>query len=276
VLFAVMLAGIGTGTAAAQDGARSAFQLDPAVDATVLTLSAGLAALGQVVIEADNRTRTLPTDNAGLIFLDRWVVEQSEPSSISGLLTDMSVGSLLAYGLIDGLLAATLYEDQGGAWAELVIYAETVLINWAVANMVKTAFGRARPLTHWMRRDGERTSNNGEHFLSFYSLHTALSAGVTAVASYIAAERWGSAWPAWVIAGVGTVATAYVGVGRILSMNHFTTDVLAGAMIGASIGLLVTYLHRRESDDEGARLTVSPVMTAESVGGVLLGVSGRL
>ena len=40
-----------------------------------------------------------------------------------------------------------------------------------------------------------------------------------------------------------TVLTAY---GRVQSGDHFPTDVIAGAMAGAGIGILVPHLHRSD------------------------------
>ena len=51
-----------------------------------------------------------------------------------------------------------------------------------------------------------------------------------------------SKWKIPMIAGSLTMALA-TGVQRILSGNHFITDVLAGAAIGSFTGFLVPFLH---------------------------------
>lgn len=49
----------------------------------------------------------------------------------------------------------------------------------------------------------------------------------------------------WVVLGVGLALSTTVGIGRVLGGEHFPSDVVAGAAIGASVGWLVPELHRR-------------------------------
>jgi undecaprenyl-diphosphatase len=50
----------------------------------------------------------------------------------------------------------------------------------------------------------------------------------------------------WLTLGIGAAATTLVGIGRVKAGEHFPTDVIAGAMVGAGIGVLVPHLHREE------------------------------
>jgi hypothetical protein len=81
---------------------------------------------------------------------------------------------------------------------------------------------------------------------SFYSLHTALAATLSATAGYISIVREDPAWQRWLVILGGVAATSVTGLGRIFSGAHFTTDVVVGTVMGAGVGLLVPHLHRRE------------------------------
>jgi membrane-associated phospholipid phosphatase len=46
--------------------------------------------------------------------------------------------------------------------------------------------------------------------------------------------------------GVGAALTTFVSVERVRGGAHFPTDVIAGAIAGAGIGIIVPHLHRSE------------------------------
>ena len=71
-----------------------------------------------------------------------------------------------------------------------------------------------------------------------------MTASVGATASYLALTRPGPTWEKWLVVGGSIAATSVVGVGRMLSAAHFTTDVIAGAGAGIAIGTLVPHVHR--------------------------------
>ena len=69
-----------------------------------------------------------------------------------------------------------------------------------------------------------------------------------------------SRWKIPVIIGSFTLSS-FVGVTRILSGDHFLTDVLAGAAIGSLYGWLIPTLHKRNS---GSPRREASVMTTIS------------
>ena len=103
--------------------------------------------------------------------------------------------------------------------------------------------------------------------LSFYSGHTAVAAGLSATATYLAFERDPDGWQPWVLLGSGALITGFVGVQRVRSRSHFPTDILAGAVFGAAIGVLVPHMHLMDpeartqlgfwGDAQGAGATLS-------------------
>jgi membrane-associated phospholipid phosphatase len=60
----------------------------------------------------------------------------------------------------------------------------------------------------------------------------------------------------WAMAGGALGLTTLTAVGRVQAGKHFPSDVVAGAILGSSIGLLVPWIHRSEAQLEAA---VAPV-----------------
>ena len=71
----------------------------------------------------------------------------------------------------------------------------------------------------------------------------ACTAGIGATATYLAFARGGDVEP-WVTLGATVAMTSAVGLNRVLARAHFPTDVIAGALAGAGLGILVPHLHR--------------------------------
>jgi membrane-associated phospholipid phosphatase len=47
-----------------------------------------------------------------------------------------------------------------------------------------------------------------------------------------------------IVLAVGLVCASFVGVSRVMSGQHFLTDVTAGALVGSGMGILIPALHR--------------------------------
>jgi undecaprenyl-diphosphatase len=144
---------------------------------------------------------------------------------------------------------------------------ETGLFTWSLANLFKMAVRRPRPRAYIELRETGSVSPGTQEALSFYSGHTALVAALGSTASYIAFTRGGPEWLKWSVLGGSIAATLVVGVGRMLSGAHFTTDVLAGLGAGVVSGVLIPHLHRVSP--------VAPVISADGSGGTI-GIAGIL
>jgi len=74
---------------------------------------------------------------------------------------------------------------------------------------------------------------------------------------------------------VGTALTTFVSIERVRAGRHFPTDVIAGSIAGAGIGLVVPHLHRTEEIKQ-RRIWVgfAPVNNYEGERGGLLNLSG--
>jgi len=112
-----------------------------------------------------------------------------------------------------------------------------------IADLVKIAVRRPRPTDYTAQNAGNTT--NTDLSLSFFSGHEAVTASITATATYLAFVHAPESPRPWLTLAGGTLLTAFIGYERVRAGAHFPTDVVMGALAGASIGVLVPHLHRR-------------------------------
>lgn len=153
--------------------------------------------------------------------------------------------------LLTGRRAGGSYRHAASGWArDAVVLVEVLAVNLALTNLVKYAVRRPRPYSY------EEDSALGdpredEARLSFYSGHASTAfAMATAYATIFTLRhpRARAAVPVW-LATMGLAATT--AVLRVEAGKHFWTDVIAGSLAGAAVGVLVPVLHR----DPAARLS---------------------
>lgn len=129
-------------------------------------------------------------------------------------------------------------------FTEAVMYAETLLIANGIKGISKLCFKRTRPYMYydsdtWPRGDVK----NGDFKNSFPSGHTTIAFASATFTSYTFSKYFpDSVWKYPVIAGSYALALTTSTL-RLMSGNHFMTDVLAGAAIGSAVGFLVPWLH---------------------------------
>ena len=174
-------------------------------------------------------------------------------------MTDVTVATLV----ITPIVVMAADEGLANMLNDLVVVAETQLIASAFASLTSAAVRRPRPYMYSEAAPlADRQQADGA--LSFFSGHTT-NAFAASLVLYSTLKRRHPDSPAAYFALGGTVAAAsVVGAGRILAGNHFPTDVLTGALVGSSMGILVPALH-------ASGLSVSPAPVGGSAG---LSVSG--
>ena len=133
--------------------------------------------------------------------------------------------------------------------------AASLLASGIITPALKFTIGRARP-----------TTELGPHSFSPFQGDASLPSGHTtqafAVASVIAAHY--RAWWVWTVA-YGTAGL--VGFSRVYHDAHWTSDVVAGALIGTAVGWSVVKLNRGETRRDGApRVSVAPVVGYRAYG----------
>lgn len=175
----------------------------------------------------------------------------------------------LLYGLGAGT-AATLVIDEGvlGALNDGVVVGEATLSATAVASVMTLAAGRPRPFLYGDKAP-ESVRKSGDASLSFLSSHTA-EAFAMVTSLYIAERRLHplSHRPTWIL-GIGLGVASTIGVARVMSGYHFITDVVGGAVVGSSLGVLVASVH-------GSPVKVVPVVNDTPKGAEPgVGISGN-
>jgi membrane-associated phospholipid phosphatase len=148
-----------------------------------------------------------------------------------------------------GLDALDVYLSDG-AWSgylgDSMVMAETVAVNGFLNGAVKLGIPRPRPMIYGLEC-GDPELQNADNYESFYSSHTSSTfAAAMSYASTFAYRHPQSSYRYIVYGLAGGIGTV-VGTLRVYSGRHFPTDVLAGAGEGIALGLLVPWLHARNS-----------------------------
>lgn len=154
--------------------------------------------------------------------------------------SDALVYSTLAGGLLVAGLAARHSDD---AVASTGVVLESFLITGLITDVVKVAVDRPRPYT-WLEDPPPEVLDElatPDAFMSFPSGHTSFEASLSFSTASVLVAHGAPPLPTWTGA---TILTAGTGILRIASGRHYPTDVIAGAALGATVGLLVPALHR--------------------------------
>ena len=253
---------------------RPRFIADPLLDGGVLSISAGFAVLLNQIISTGELRPQQPGPTDQLLGIDRAVVHQ-EPSSTARTISNVGLYATVGYAVGDTVYTGAFDGVEAG-WVDLIIYAETAAVTGAVTNLAKLAVRRPRPGAYRERDEivaqgGSAppvTSTNSA--LSFFSGHASMTAALSSTATYLAFARSGPTRGYLTLAG-GTAVTTLVCWGRVRGGVHFPTDVIAGAMAGIGIGVLVPHLHRE--DQLKQRPVWIGVLTTEG-GGAGLALNG--
>jgi undecaprenyl-diphosphatase len=257
---------------------RARFAADAFSDGAVLSLSLGLGLLSETILATGEILPQQPQPQTRLLSLDRSTLEAT-PIAGWGTFSTIGLGVTLAYAAVDPALSAYRNGVQASI-VDAVIYAEAISISWAVTNLAKIAFRRPRPTAYQEQARLNPAGGTGvpvelsdtNSAMSFFSGHASVTASVAAAATYLAFSRSDEPLRPWLTLGIGSAMTSLVCYGRVKSGAHFPTDVIAGAMVGSGIGVLVAHTHRIDS------LTRVPMWVGFRVepGGGSLAVSGAL
>lgn len=231
---------------------RSTFDIDPIADGAIIGISFGFAlVLDQLKSTGEIRPQQIARDfdRNDLLPIDQPVVTAKHHES-AGPWSNVGWAAAVAYAVVDPMLSAYRERSLQTGLVDLMLYAETLALTQAATNLVKLAVRRPRPAAY---REAEANRDNPDYSntdtdsaLSFFSGHAATTASLSATATYLAFARSPSSWRPWATLVAGTGLTTFVSVQRVRAGKHFPTDVIAGAVAGAGIGIMVPHLHRTE------------------------------
>ena len=261
---------------------RTVFDIDPVADGAMIAVSLGFASMLELINSTGEiRPQQISEDfhSSQLLWIDRSAVTQTVDPHAKGY-SDAGLYVAAAYAVLDPILSGVREQSVQTALADAVLYAEAVSFTMAATNLVKMSVRRPRPIAYieaeaHKGEDPPYVNSETDSALSFFSGHAAITATISSTATYLAFARSPHTARPWITLGVGTALTTFVAVERVRAGAHFPTDVIAGTILGAGIGLLVPHLHR--SDDVKQRriwVGFNQVKSREGERGGLLNVSG--
>lgn len=231
---------------------RARFDVDPVADGALILGVGGFALLlDEVNSTGEIRPQQISPnfDRAQLLAIDRGALSQ-DPDSKAGTLSNVGLYAAVGFALVDPLLSGVREKNVQSGIVDALMYAESVAITWGLTNLAKMAVRRPRPLAYIEaekhRGDPNWSIDETDSALSFFSGHASITASIGATATYLAFSRSPHTARPWITLVAATGVTTFVAVERVFSAKHFPTDVIAGALAGAGVGLLVPLVHRSE------------------------------
>jgi undecaprenyl-diphosphatase len=260
---------------------RVTFDVDPVADGAIVAVSLGFAG----VLDLINSTgevrpqQIAPNfDRSKLISIDRGAVSQT-PDPNASTYSNIGLFAALSYSVIDPVLSGFRESSVQTGLVDGIMYAESLSLTFALTNMVKMAVRRPRPQAYIdaeaHKNDPNYSNSVTDSSLSFFSGHAAEVAAVGATATYLAFARSPHSARPWITLILATGLSTFVSIERVRSGAHFPTDVIAGTIAGAGIGVIVPHLHRT-GDIKQRRVWVgyAPVDRSEGAQGGTLQLSG--
>lgn len=141
---------------------------------------------------------------------------------------------------VSGIAAPAVDTTQTSASRSrsVLVGAEAMLGTYAVTAILKHAVRRARPDVD--------TDPHHEGYASFPSGHTSTAfAGATLLTVYAWQYDWMADETRWVVPATSFTLAAFTGYLRAGARRHWTTDILAGAVIGTGSALTIWHLRTR-------------------------------
>lgn len=231
---------------------RATFDVDPVADGAVIAVSVGFAGLlGFINSTGEIRPQQIsPTfDRSQLLGIDRGAVSQTvDPNAAT--YSNIGLFAMVGFAAVDPILSGFREKNVQSGLADAVMYAESFSLTFAMTNMVKMAVRRPRPLAYIEAEENRGNPNysnaDTDSSLSFFSGHAANVAALGATATYLAFARSPRTARPWITLILATGLTTFVAIERVRAGAHFPTDVIAGAVAGAGVGVVVPHLHRSE------------------------------
>jgi membrane-associated phospholipid phosphatase len=234
-------------------GQAQEYRLSWAGDATLLGAGLGTAIVSQFLLQNASTSSLGPIDIEKVNGFDRLAVfGYSHPLDVTSDIFEYTTAAVPA------MLAFLLRFDQSASIG--VVYLETLSFAFAAKNLLKYLVPRYRPYLYSDLPAGTGPAKS-EYGDSFPSGHATIAFTAAAFSVYTFHLYFPSSSFLLPLAltsyGLATLTATF----RVVSGMHFLTDVLAGALLGTTLGFLVPLVHRagpQKSNENRISLLASP------------------
>lgn len=237
------------------------FTVDPVADGVLTAAGVGLSAsLGAVLSSGEIRPIAPTADPGVLVSFDRTAVTQTIDPNASTY-SDIGLWTATGFAILDTLLSG-LRDGLDAFLVDGLMYGESTSLTSAMTSVLKITVRRPRPLDY-----AAESTKDTNMVLSFPSGHASGVASVGATATYLAFVRSPRSPRPWITLAASVLLATFVDYERVRAGAHFPTDVVAGSLLGASIGVLVPHMHRHT--DETPAVLVGAAPAPDGAGGCL-------
>jgi membrane-associated phospholipid phosphatase len=135
----------------------------------------------------------------------------------------------------------------------MTAYFEVFAAQYSLNVLVKHVVARPRPYTHHKsaRVGGfRRRQGTSEPFLSFYSGHAGMAFASGTSGAFLYGVRSSDAWSRRALWGAEMAFAGATASQRLIAGRHYLSDVVAGALIGGSLGVGIPLLHGYEPPED--------------------------
>ncbi|MCR5217817.1 phosphatase PAP2 family protein [Treponema sp.] len=239
------------------------FEKDALADGLILGGGAAVFAGGMLMDEYVDFDYPENLDKDDVNVFDSWCIQDFDKAF--GYAGNISYGAGVL--LFPEILFSASYLNDSIKGQELVtiglMYVESFLYTKGTINIIKNIVQRPRPYSYYGDVDYFDESVK-DRYCSFPSGHTSDAFMSAAFTTYVFHECFpDSKWCLPVGIASYTIATSTAAF-RMMSGNHFFTDVLAAAGIGTFYGLGIPYLHKviykkKTAESQRAKFEVTPL-----------------
>jgi membrane-associated phospholipid phosphatase len=253
---------------------KTRFDADPIVDLAITGVSMGFAGILDLINgTGEIRPQQVPQnfDRSKLISIDRGALSQTIDKNASTI-SNIGLFTAIGFAVLDPILSGFREDSLQAGLVDGIMYAEAISVTYAFTNLTKMAIRRPRPVAYLdaeaHKNDPSYSNSQTDSALSFFSGHASITATIGATATYLAFSRAKSPLRPWITLIVASAVSSLTSFERVRAGAHFPTDVIAGTVAGAGVGILVPHLHRSE-DIKQRRVWVGAAPAPTGDGGSL-------
>ncbi|PSR55476.1 PA-phosphatase [Adhaeribacter arboris] len=236
VFFQISLAGFGQ----SQSPYKTSFKIDAPI------VGGGVAVSGLGLYLISNKHGLKPEEVAGLTKSDVNGFDRFTAGNYSESANNLSDIPLYTSFALPLALIIDKKAFQSGPQIFL-LYTETMAITGSIYAMTAGLVYRKRPLVYGTEAPiRTRTTKNASN--SFFAGHVAATASATFFAAKVFNDFNPDSRLRPVVWGVAAALPASVGYLRLEAGKHFLSDVILGYGIGATVGILVPHLHKKNNN----------------------------